>query len=272
MRPRTTLRGESWRIFLVALTMSGSAISVSVMIAQPAHAQSVSAEATVLGGIETTPSYFGSDENEIGPAFDLRIDYLRLPGGLEFGSTRAVGFLEGFGPRFAARYIGSRKASDQSELRGLDNVDQTLELGGGFGYDARDFRVFADVMYGVVGTNAWTGQVGADAIYYPTDALILTAGPRLEWGSARFNDTYFGVSTEEANRSEFSKFDAGSGLVSVGIELSARYSFSENWGVEGIAAYDRLVEDAADSPITELGSADQFGVRIGVTRSISLDF
>ena len=37
--------------------------------------------------------------------------------------------------------------------------------------------------------------------------------------------------------------------------LGARYLFNERWGVEGSASWDRLLNDAADSPITEQGSA-----------------
>ena len=58
----------------------------------------------------------------------------------------------------------------------------------------------------------------------------------------------------------------------VGVELGARYSFSERWGVEGKAGYERLINDAADSPITEAGSANQFGMQILLTRSLSLGF
>jgi outer membrane protein len=51
-----------------------------------------------------------------------------------------------------------------------------------------------------------------------------------------------------------------------------RYLLNERWGVEGAAEYERLLNDAADSPITEQGSADQYTVRVGITRRISLDF
>ena len=42
---------------------------------------------------------------------------------------------------------------------------------------------------------------------------------------------------------------------------------------EVVAGVEELPDgDAADSPITEEGSADQYKVRLGITRSISLDF
>ncbi len=68
------------------------------------------------------------------------------------------------------------------------------------------------------------------------------------------------------------QYSANGGLLATGLEVGARYLFNERWGVEGAIGYDRLVNDAADSPITGQGSADQYTARIGITRRISLDF
>ncbi|MBA3324697.1 MAG: MipA/OmpV family protein [Rhodobacteraceae bacterium] len=227
---------------------------------------------TIGAGASYTPDYFGSDENSFGPAGTLRFDYIRLPGGIEFGSTGGVGFIEGFGPRGSARYIGNRKASDNSELDGLDNVDAALELGLGLGYDAAYWRAFADVRYGFIGHSSWVGEFGADAILRPNDAWVVNFGPRANWGASRFMNTYFGVSGSEADESGFDEYDASSGFYSAGLELGARYSFSEAWGVEGRANYERLINDAADSPIVEAGTQNQFGVQVMITRSLSLGF
>jgi outer membrane protein len=56
------------------------------------------------------------------------------------------------------------------------------------------------------------------------------------------------------------------------MEVRARYLFNRRWGVEGVATYNRLLNDAGDSPITEAGSPDQYEFRLGITRRISLDF
>ncbi len=228
----------------------------------------------VGGGVSISPAYFGSDEYETGGYGIGRIDYLRFPNGFEFGSGRAVGFREGLGLRGSVRYISHRNSSNYEDLSGLDNVPWAFEAGLGLGYEQRNYRVFADARYGVIGTNAWVGDVGADAIAYPIQGLTLTLGPRIGWGSSRFADTYFGVSASEAaaSTSGLEEFDASGGLLSGGVLLEARYLLNERWGVEGSAAWDRLLNDAADSPITELGSADQYEVRLGLTRRISLDF
>ncbi len=228
---------------------------------------------TIGAGVDVSPAYYGSDEYEVGPSFDLKLDYVRLPNGLEIGSSRSVGFRTGLGLQTSFRYLPRRTSSDYDEIDGLDNIPWGLEAGLGLGYEQRNYRVFADVRYGVVGSNAWVGDVGADAIAYPVDGLTLTLGPRLNFGSDRFADTYFGISSEEAAKNgNLPAYDASGGLLSGGVVLGARYLFNERWGVEGSASWDRLLNDAADSPITEQGSADQYRVGIGLTRRISLDF
>jgi outer membrane scaffolding protein for murein synthesis (MipA/OmpV family) len=227
---------------------------------------------TVRGGVEVSPAYLGSDQYEFGPDAAARLDYIRFPNGFEFGSGRAVGFRTGWGLRGTARYIGERDSSDHEEINGLDDVDWSFEAGLGLGYEQRNYRVFTDVRYGFIGHNAWTGDVGADGIAYPVDGLTLTLGPRLGFGDSRFANTYFGISDAESDRSGLEPFEAEGGLMSAGVELGARYLLNDRWGLEGNASWGRLLNDAADSPITEEGSADQYKVRLGITRSISLDF
>jgi outer membrane scaffolding protein for murein synthesis (MipA/OmpV family) len=226
----------------------------------------------IRAGVEVGPAYLGSDDYEFGPDGAVRIDYLRFPNGFEFGSSATVGFRTGWGLQGSARYIGARDSDDYSELEGLENIDWSFEAGLGLGYEQRNYRVFADVRYGIIGHNAWVGDIGADAIAYPMDGLTLTFGPRVELGDSRFSDTYFGVSAEEAANSDLEQFDASGGVLGAGVELGARYLFNERWGVEGAASWGRLMNDAADSPITAEGSADQYRVRVGLTRRISLDF
>lgn len=225
--------------------------------------------ATVRAGVQVSPSYFGSDEVSVGPDLAFRFDYVRFPGGFEYGSSRTVGFRTGWGVQGSFRYIGERKDDD---IEGLDDVDWSAEAGLGLGYEQRNWRAFADVRYGIIGHNAWVGELGADAIAYPIEGLTLTAGPRLQFGTDNFAQTYFGISQDESTASGLDAYQASGGLLATGIEIGARYLLNERWGVEGAIGYDRLVNDAADSPITRDGSADQYTARIGITRRISLDF
>ena len=224
---------------------------------------------TLRAGVHVSPSYLGSDDYDLGPDIAARFDYVRFPGGFEYGSSRTVGFRSGWGIQGSFRYLGER---EDDAIEGLDDIPWSLEAGLGLGYEQRNWRAFADVRYGFVGHNAWTGELGADAIAYPLEGLTLTAGPRLQFGTDNFAETYFGISPEESAASGLDQYSANGGLLATGVEVGARYLFNERWGVEGAIGYDRLVNDAADSPITGQGSADQYTARIGITRRISLDF
>lgn len=226
------------------------------------------------GGIASTPDYFGSGDYTLGPDLSLGFSYLRLPGGRSIGDPDPTFRRDGVGLRASFRYIDQRDDDDNPELQGLDDIDVSAELGLGLGYESRRFDAFADLRYGVVGHNTFVGELGADVKANPTDRLTLSAGPRLLLGTDRYVDTYFGVTpgASAASGGDFAAYDPGGGIVSAGVELGLTYRINQNWGVEGAVSYDRFVGDAADSPIVEQGERDQYGVRLGVTRRIVLDF
>lgn len=68
--------------------------------------------ATVRGGVRFGPAYFGSTKVKAGPDAAIRLDRVRLPGGLTFGSNEAVGFLRGFNPRLSGRIVPRRESND----------------------------------------------------------------------------------------------------------------------------------------------------------------
>lgn len=109
-------------------------------------------------GVGLSPAYFGSSDLEFGPTGVFRFDYIRFRNGFTFGSGRAVGFNEGFGLQGSARYISARDSDDYSELTGLDDIDWTIELGLGVGYEKPNYRFFADARYGFFGHEALLGS------------------------------------------------------------------------------------------------------------------
>jgi outer membrane scaffolding protein for murein synthesis (MipA/OmpV family) len=228
--------------------------------------------ATFRGGVRFAPAYFGSTTIRSGPDAGFRLDHVELPGGITLGSNDTVGFLSGFGPRLAARYIRARNSDDYAEIRGLDDVPFSLELGFGLGYEKRNYRAFADVRYGVIGHNSWVGDIGADGITYPYEGLTLTLGPRVSFGSQHFMDTYFGISAPESEASGLAAYEPEAGIYGAGVEFGARYLFNERWGIEGAARWTKLSSSAARSPIVENGTDDQYIVRFDLSRRISLDF
>lgn len=227
---------------------------------------------TLRGGVQVRPEFPGSDEYEVGPDLGFRFGGLEI-GRFGIGDPDPELVQTGLGLRGSFRYVGERDSSEFEDLRGLDDVDDALELGVGLAYRQDAYQVFGDLRYGVTGHESFVGEVGADVFVRPTDRLTLNAGPRVFFAEDSYAQEYFGVSPAEALRSgSLEPFEAEGGALSAGIEIGAQYRLNDSWGIEGAVTYDRLLGDAGDSPITEAGSDDQYGVRVGLTRRITFGF
>lgn len=229
---------------------------------------------SVRTGASYEPNYYGSYKNDIVPDLAVRIYYLRLPGGREFGLKESRYKHQGLGLLSKVRYVPSRKARNSPELVGLNTVGDSVEVGLGLGYNDRMLESFADVRYGVMGHASWVGEIGANLLMFLSDAVTMRFGPRAIWGSDKYTSTYFGVSPTEAaaGGNRLQPFDAGAGLVSAGLELDVHYALDDLWGVEAAIAWNRLFDDAAQSPITSQGDQDQLSLRLGLTRRFNLQF
>ena len=212
---------------------------------------------TALLGARTGPGYPGDAGMVARP--DFRFGFLSFRSrDVNFGAVdvedvdndpfaRPSGFAVGASLGFAP----ARQSSDFSELVGLDDVDASIELGIGAAYVARNLELRASARYGLTGHNSWLGDVRAYYVVEPTDGLVVRAGPRLEIGSDRYAQTYFGVSEGEALASAFPAYDANGGLISAGVDLIATYEVADDWWIEFGASWDRFMGDAANSPIVQ---------------------
>ena len=152
-------------------------------LAAPAAAQSEPQLTFSAGlGASIAPDYFGSEEYSTGPAGGFDFGHARI-GAFEFGDPDPNAFALGWRPRGSFRLVGERMVDDSPELAGMEDIDLSVELGGGIGYLGEDFLYFADLRYGVIGHESLVAEVGADSIFRVSDRLTLTAGPRALWGS-----------------------------------------------------------------------------------------
>jgi len=251
------------------MTMSSRVIAAFCLIAAPAASMAQEEK----NGIEfrfgfgpaSAPGYFGDDDTEAGIGFAVELERLRL-GPITTDGTPSYGF--GFNP--SIRYIAERDADDFSELEGLDDIDQSLELGGTLEFTDPNYEVFLTVRYGVIGHEAFVGEIGGDLIYRPTDQLTVKMGPRVLFGDDSYAETYFGVSSDESAASAFNAFDPSAGMISAGAAIEATYAVSDDWEVIGSVEYAQFQDDAADSPITD--SDEQIGASLVLTRRFTLGF
>lgn len=236
----------------------------------PVVAQDNTLAFSLTGGARVTPDYFGASERDVSPLIGFSFQGLRF-GGTQLGDPEGPKiYAPGAGLRGSFRVIGERDGVN--ELAGMTKVDAALELGLGVHYTADTWQVFADLRYGVTGHKGATGELGTNLIYRAPSGLVLNAGPRAEFGSSRFTNTYFGVTAAESGASGFAPYTASGGMYSIGFELGAYQPLNADWGVIGTLRYDRLRGDAALSPIVLQGSRNQISAEIGLTRHFNLRF
>lgn len=222
-----------------------------------------------IGGI-VKPKYAAADSYLLYPFPIINVGNFYIPG---LGQVKDGRRTEGvfFYPSF--NFNGEREASDDPGLRGTNTIDWALELGLGGGYRTENWRVFAELRQGFNGHSGQVGQLGFDGIFYPTDKLEVSVGPRADFAFGDYMDTYFGVTAAEAAASggRLTRYDPGSGFTSVGLAARGSYNITDNVRFHVQAGYDRLVGDAADSPIASVGSKDQFSIGAGFSYRFAFD-
>ncbi|MGC1503147.1 MAG: MipA/OmpV family protein [Sulfitobacter sp.] len=245
--------------------------SSSLVAALPLAAQERSLNFGIGIGAVGQRAYPGADSYEA--SGDLKFSFGNLTwGNLDVGA--GIGNVPDNGVSLggALRVIGSRDVADNPELAGLDDIDTAVELGLALTFQQTHWRAFGEVRQGFGGHEGVAGTLGADVIFRPTDRWTVTAGPRLNMGDSEYAGTYFGVTGAEAARSSFSAFNAGGGVLGAGVEIGATYRIDNYWSLEGLLSYEKLLNDAADSPITQIGSDNQLSLRIGLSRAFTLNF
>jgi outer membrane scaffolding protein for murein synthesis (MipA/OmpV family) len=241
------------------------AAAFALLAASPAAAQRT---VTIGLGAQTYSKYPGGDAYGIAPfpIFDLRRPDLPITcesadDGAGFGILGRDSVVN-FGP--AVRFQSKRDEDDVGAAVG--NVGFTVEAGGFVQIlPSRNFRIRAELRRGVNGHKAWVGSLGADVIFRDDQNYIFAIGPRVRWADNRYNDRYFGVTPAVAGITGLATLDPNGGVYAVGGVANYTHRLGRNWGMQAYAGYDRLVGDAADSPIVRaFGSRDQFSGGAGL--------
>ncbi len=220
-------------------------------------------------GGQMRPAYEGAKDYQFDPTGFATLHYLWLPG---FGELKSGRKAEGFfiGPSF--RYVSKRDSADYPELFGLNNIDATFELGAKVGYDFNWVRPWVAVRYGLGGHSGIVGETGLNFVFKPTEITEFTVGPRASFANGEYMETYFGVTPVEAARSRLMwAYAPGGGFKGVGLDATARYQLTPQWAVVGELIYERLISDAADSPIVQVGGdVNQFTAKLGLSYKFGL--
>ncbi len=165
----------------------------------------------------------------------------------------------------AADYIWNRSHESDSALRGLPDINYTWEAGAFAEYYPLPFlRTRIELLQGISGADGLAANLMADYVVSPDPAWLLTAGPRLYLADTQYQSAFFSVSRADAGPSGLPAYNASGGLNSAGIDATVRYNLNEQLSLRAFAEWDRLLDDAAESPIVKLrGSVDQYQFGLG---------
>jgi MipA family protein len=240
---------------------------------------SPSGDWTVMLGVggQMQPDFEGAKHYKLSPFPIINIhragspqDQFRSP--LDSSGITLFDF-DGFHAGLVGTLIGSRKASKYTELNGLDDVKNTLELGGFVEYFPVDWlRARAEVRQGVVGgEKGLTADLSSDVIVPLSQQWMISGGPRFTLETTAATAPYFSITPVQAIASGLPTFNASGGAHSVGGGTQVRYQFNPQWEAHSYVEYSRLLGDAAASPLVKLrGSPDQATVGIGVSYSFDV--
>ena len=219
-------------------------------------------------GPQLLPSHPGADTVSLRPFFDIS----RARGGNEFEFEAPD---ESFGfpiLRISGLEIGPALGIEGK--RDADAVGAPIHKVG-FSFEAGAFvqtqltdtlRLRIDARKGLSGHRGWIGMVSADYVARDADNWLFSIGPRVTFADDRYQRAYFGLTAADAVAANLPQFDAKGGVQSAGVAAGSLHRLSSRWGIATYARYDRLVGDAADSPVTRrLGSPNQFSVGLGVS-------
>ncbi len=239
----------------------------ALVVSTPAFAQdTVGTGANQLSfdlglGAVYKPSYRGSDELEASPWLIMR--NLRVGG---VGGEKS----DGFSLSPSVDLVGTRDSDDDERLTGLDEIDRAYELGLKGTYKVGATTAYGTMRKGFGGHKGVTGELGATYRFETTDRMTFWAGVEAGYGNGKYNETYFGISDDEAARTDFSAYSLDGGFNSAAVSLEGRYELNSNTAILGAVKFSRIIGDAADSPIVE--DRNQPSVKLGIVRTLNFAF
>ena len=254
------------------LLLAGAAV---LLASNPAQAQdSYDYRVRVGLGAQLRPEFKGAKDRKLAPLWDLDIARGSNPFRFEApGDSFGIRLIsnEKFAAGPAANIASGRKNKDVGAPVG--KVPTTLEAGA-FAefYPSDSFRVRGEVLKGIGGHKGLVSALGADYINRDGDRYVFSVGPRLFVSDGRYQRAYFGVDSAAAAATGLPLYRPDGGLHGVGLTSGLSYQLTPKFGLFGFATYERLVGDAAKSPIVrEFGSRNQLSAGLGLSYTFPID-
>jgi len=263
-----TSRSLGWTVAMFAMLGAAPAFAQEQAEEEPDRYLSIGVGAQLL------PSFPGGEDYKVGPlftGFSRRagdpIPFRTPDDGIGFGLLDDDSVID-FGPLL--QFQGERDEEDVGAAVG--DVDFTVEAGAFVNFNIGDsFRIRLEGQKGIGGHEALVGTIAADVAFRPSIDTLVTVGPRLRVNDDDYADAYFGVTPAVAAVTGLPAYDPDGGVRAVGAIAGITHQITRGFGIYGYAGYERLVGDAADSPIVrQFGSRGQFSAGLALFVSFNI--
>lgn len=227
----------------------------------------------VGAGGQFIPDYVGGDGHDWAPLFNFDMkrgsepfDYEAPDDNFDIALYSKNGL--SLGP--VANLQMGRKNKDVGAAVG--KIPTTIEAGAFVQYQASEtIRLRGELRHGLGGHNGLVASLGADRVWRDGDRYVFSVGPRVLLSDGRYQREWFGVSPTAALASGLPEYRPGAGIHAVAATSGIYYSLGGPIGLFGYARYERLVGDAAKSPIVrEYGSRNQTSAGLGLTYTFAI--
>lgn len=235
-----------------------------------APAKSTGWQFTVGPGVIYAPSYLGDDEYRarIVPNVSIKYEdqfFASIREGIGYNVIRSDGWLAGpvvkydFGRDEDGSSMFAVTGSDTDDLRGLGDVDGTVELGGFVKYNRNFWSGSLELRQGVGGHEGLIGDLGVSysrRIELLGMPAMFSVGPKLTVASDNYTSAYFDVNATQSARSGLAVYDAEGGIVSYGLQGTFVVPLSQSVRLVTFGGIKRLGDEIADSSLVRTRGSD----------------
>ncbi|WP_196889189.1 MipA/OmpV family protein [Aureivirga sp. CE67] len=247
------------KVYLLCFIIS--LFSISKINAQNAETTPKKIQFSAGFGLASFPTYEGSDENLILPSVYFSADwnkgqYIRMSvAGIEANLLPSKKW--SFGPRLTFRTPRNEDWVDNEFINELEDIDLATSLGLFTRY--RFKKMDAKIEYTQDISGVHEGGVGRLDLGYTCrkGKWITRLSASTSFATKNYMETYFGLNGENIGTSTMDYYYPEAGIKDVGAGIRTTYVMSRKWMLVGSINYTRLLGDAVDSPIVELGNENQ---------------
>ncbi|MGL4996305.1 MAG: MipA/OmpV family protein, partial [Deefgea sp.] len=158
------------------------------------------------------------------------------------------------------------KLTDKITFKGMGDIESAAQAGVILNYTVGDLGLSSMIMTGLSDKNR--GQqltLGADYTVYSSEKFALILNSALTASNADYQQRWYGVTAQQAKKSGFKTYQAGSGIDLGSVGVTAIVPITKELRLINSLSYNQLLGDAADSPLVKSKSSAAFSALLQYT-------